>query len=151
NGRFLYALGTIYLVRPATAANNAAALAVLRQAVAEEDAPPGTFYSLGLIYRRVGRPREAASALEQALRHDPRMLEARRTLGLVYRQLGREAEAREQFRLARARWPGAYRDQRLEILKREAQRSPGRLAAGFPLEGPHEELREDAGAAAPRP
>jgi tetratricopeptide (TPR) repeat protein len=104
NSRFLYALGALYLARPATPANNAAALAALRRAVAFGGAPPGAFYSLGLVCRRAGRWQEAATALEKAVHGDPQMLEARRSLGLVYRRLGREKEASEQFRQARGRW-----------------------------------------------
>src|SRR5205823_4429949 len=98
DGRLLSSLGTIYLYRASTPDNNQAALAVLRQATALRDAPAGAYYSLGRTYRRAGRWSEAAAALEEALKRDPQMLEARHALGSVYRRLGQESRASEQFR-----------------------------------------------------
>jgi tetratricopeptide (TPR) repeat protein len=148
NSRFLYSLGTVYLYRPATAANNAAALAALRQAVALGNAPAGAFYTLGLVCRRAGRWQEAAAALGEALRRDPRMLEARQPLGLVYRRLGKEKEANEQFRIARAQAAAAQRDRRLTYLQGEATRNPMNPLVHFQLAALYDELKENAAARA---
>jgi tetratricopeptide (TPR) repeat protein len=146
NGRALYALGTVYLFRPSTPANNAAALTVLQGATAREDAPAGAFYSLGLVYRRLGRWREAAASLEQAVRRDPELLEARRTLGLVYRRLGRGMEAKQQFQAVRSRWEAAHRDQHLAYLRDEAQRNPTHPMTHYQLGCLYQELGQFAGA-----
>jgi superkiller protein 3 len=148
NARALYSLGTVYLFRPATPDNNAVALDALRRAAAEGNPPPGVFYSLGLAWRRAGKPQEAASALEKAVQHDPQMLEARYNLGLIYRQLGKEAEAREQFRQVRARWASVHNDRRLTYLRDEVDRNPTDPMVHFQLGCLHEELKNGAAARA---
>lgn len=148
NSQVLYSLGTIYLYRPSTPANNTAALAVLQQAVAVGHAPPGAYYSLGLVYRRAGRWPEAAAALEKAVRADPQLLEARRALGLVYRRLGREQEANEQFRITRAGWAAASRDKRLTYLRNEVLRNPTNPMTHFQLGCLYEELDDNRSALA---
>jgi tetratricopeptide (TPR) repeat protein len=148
NARALYSLGTVYLFRPSTPANNAVALAALRQAAALGTPPPGVFYSLGLAYRRADQRQEAAAALEKAVHRDPQMLEARRTLGLVYRQLGKEEAAKEQFRQVRARWAPVHNDRRLTYLRDEVDRNPTNPMVHFQLGCLHEELKDGAAAQA---
>ncbi len=54
---------------------------------------------------REGRPEEARSFLEQALRLDPALPEAHNNLGMVLQALGRRSEAREEFQRALALLP----------------------------------------------
>jgi tetratricopeptide (TPR) repeat protein len=146
DGRLLASLGTIYLYRASTPTNNAAALAVLHRATALREAPAGAFYSLALVCRRAGRWEEAATALEAALRRDPRMIEARFALGSIYRHLGKEAMAGEQFHLARARSAAAQQDRRLTYLRGEVMRNTLNPMVHFQLGCLEEELKDDTGA-----
>jgi tetratricopeptide (TPR) repeat protein len=148
NAQIFYVLGTVYLSRPATSANDDAAIAVLRRAIALDNTMPGAFYSLGLVYRRAGRWQEAALALQAAVRRDPKMPEARHALGQIYRRLGKVTEAREQFRIARIQSAAANRDRRISYLRGETQRNPENPMVHVELGRLLEERRERSGAAA---
>jgi Flp pilus assembly protein TadD len=55
------------------------------------------FYNRGLAFERQGRNEEAATAYSEAVRLDPRDVEAQVRLGLVLRDLGRDEEANQAF------------------------------------------------------
>lgn len=55
------------------------------------------FYNRGLILERQGRNDEAAAAYGEAVRLDPRDVDAQVRLGLVLRDLGRDEEANRAF------------------------------------------------------
>jgi Flp pilus assembly protein TadD len=54
-------------------------------------------YNRGLVLERQGRNDEAAAAYAEAVRLDPRDVDAQVRLGLVLRDLGRDEEANRAF------------------------------------------------------
>ena len=58
------------------------------------------FYNIGCVYNNLGRYTEAVDAFRQAIKIDPRNIEAYCNLGTVYGQLGRYTEAIDTLRQA---------------------------------------------------
>lgn len=59
------------------------------------------FHLQGLAYHLIGQPERAVAALDQAIRRNPRYLEALVHKGIVLNELGRRGEAAEAFAAAR--------------------------------------------------
>ena len=68
--------------------------------VANVDPSAITFYNLGTLYMKLGRPANARTALEQALALDPGYAEANNTLGALLAQIGDAPRALTHFRKA---------------------------------------------------
>jgi len=66
----------------------------------------GPFANLGLIYRRAGKPEQAAAQLEQAVRASPEQPVYLNQLGIAYRELGRFADAQHAYEKASEIAPG---------------------------------------------
>lgn len=66
----------------------------------------GPFANLGLIYRRAGKPEQAAARLEQAVQTSPQQPVYLNQLGIAYRELGRFTDAQRVYERAIELAPG---------------------------------------------
>lgn len=79
---------------------------------------PAVWIELGVVLTRMARWDEALDALDQALRRDPRDLEALRCQGLCLERVGRGASAVESFRRFLALAPPEMEQRRQEAVAR---------------------------------
>jgi len=89
--------------------NAAAAVDLFQRALRLNPADPDLYHGIGTGLRQMGRPDEAALALEGALRVDPGHAPALHDLGLLLRQQGRHDRAEVLFRQAAAQARGLGR------------------------------------------
>src|SRR6266849_8607109 len=68
----------------------------LRKLVKHEHYPATYLFSLGTVYRLMGRYEEAIAAFKRALTRNPDLLPVHINLAVVYSELGREEEARAE-------------------------------------------------------
>lgn len=78
------------------------ALRLTKQAVAADPKNAAYIDSLGWVYYRLGRYKDAARELEKAVRFMPNHPDLRYHLGMAHLELGRKAEARVEFTKALA-------------------------------------------------
>jgi tetratricopeptide (TPR) repeat protein len=105
DARLLYALALArYRSGALPAARDAA-----RRAIATDSTMAEGHYLLGLIAHDLHLPREATTALEQAVRLNPSMGAARQELALLYREQGRTADEAAQLRALVAQGAGLNR------------------------------------------
>jgi tetratricopeptide (TPR) repeat protein len=88
-------------------------------------------YNLGNYYMALGRPEQAAASFENALRFEPRFVQALVNSSLAYNELGRNEQALRNLRRALEADPGNVPAQlNLSLLLAEMGR-PGEAATGF--------------------
>jgi len=136
-------LGQFKASRARTAADRAAARALLERARARAPEDAELQYHLALLDTRDGRDPEAIRLLKSCLAHDPRYGEAYLELGQIYRKTGQSAAARQAFaawqRFSDYRREAAHLQMRLrrmpgnmELLRRLARLNAASPASGYP-------------------
>jgi tetratricopeptide (TPR) repeat protein len=115
--------------------HRAEAIDVLKNAVAQDDHFAEGFYLLGLCLRDAQRFNEARAALEQAIRIEPAMLQAREELADLFGALGRTGDRLRQLDALSALDPGASREVALGLAyARAGQSERAVLALGHAAE-----------------